>query len=299
MRLLIAALIGAVSWSCAQAPASNAQEIVKFEATKPYTAERVLLRAELFRPQGPGPFPAVILMHGCGGWQPAVRTALHTHALYLIERGFVVLNLDSFTPRQYSDGKLCPNDGALRKALNYRTYDAFDGLKYLRTRKFVDANNVFLMGQSNGGSVAMNAAKATASRDYEGSGLSFRAIVAYYPWCGIFGGSKVSLGSPLLIFGGGKDDWVPARECEGIRTTGADEKLTIYPNAAHSFDIDIKPQRYLGKLIGNDRSATEDSRKKMAAFFIDHLTVDGRYEIAAVTSANNKTTEKQVSSAPF
>jgi dienelactone hydrolase len=48
-------------------------------------------------------------------------------------------------------------------------------------------------------------------------------------------------------------------------------KVVEYPNAAHSFDVDIRPRRYLGKLIGFDRSATEDSRTKMLDFFDEQL----------------------------
>ena len=28
------------------------------------------LRLEVLRPEGPGPFPAALLLHGCGGLQP-------------------------------------------------------------------------------------------------------------------------------------------------------------------------------------------------------------------------------------
>jgi dienelactone hydrolase len=144
-------------------------------------------------------------------------------------------------------------------------------LRYLQALNYVAPDNVFLMGQSNGGAVAIRAAKASSPREYNG-GTAFRGVVAYYPWCGEFGGSRVALASPLLIFAGGKDDWVPARECQGVKATGAELKVTIYPEAAHSFDLDILPQRFLGKLIGGDQKATRDSRARMLAFFVDNLT---------------------------
>jgi dienelactone hydrolase len=253
-----------------------AQEVVRFEATQPYSSDRVLLRAELFKPDGPGRFPAVILMHGCGGWQPAVRFALQNHARYLQRSGFVVLNLDSFGPRDSSGGRLCSNDRALYKALAFRTQDAFDAMKYLRTQDFVVRDNIFLMGQSNGGAVAIRAAKAATITAYDTEGSAFRGIVAYYPWCGEFGRSRVALASPLLILAGGQDNWVPARECQNIVANGAELRVKVYPEAAHSFDLDILPQKYLGKRIGLDREAKDDSQKRMLAFFVENLTEDLR-----------------------
>ncbi|MFZ5791045.1 MAG: dienelactone hydrolase family protein [Pseudomonadota bacterium] len=271
MRSAVASLVCAIGALILLTDVGSAQEMVKFEASRPYSSDRILLRAELFKPDGPGPFPAVVLMHGCGGWQPAVRFGLDNHARYLRDHGFVVLNLDSFGPRNLSGGKLCASDRDLYKALAYRTQDAFDALHYLQAQDYVAPDNIFLMGQSNGGAVAIRAAKASSVRDYN-QGTGFRGVVAYYPWCGEFGGSRVALASPLLIFAGGRDNWVPARECQGVKATGADLKVTIYPEAVHSFDLDILPQSYLGKLIGGDQKATQDSREKMLAFFVQNLT---------------------------
>ncbi|MFN3657175.1 MAG: dienelactone hydrolase family protein [Pseudolabrys sp.] len=242
---------------------AEAYEIVSIKATRPLGAAH--LRAELFKPQGEGPFPAVVMMHGCGGWQPAVLDGLHRHASALVDAGYVVLNLDSFGPRGTGGGVICQSIPKLVHALDYRTTDAFDALRYLQTRSDVDADNVFLLGQSNGGSVAINAAKAKRKRGY-------RAVAAYYPWCGSLGGRRVNLSAPLIVFAGQRDDWVPAWQCRGRRAVGAHLALVEYRNAAHSFDLPIPQQRYLGKLIGYDKTATEDSRAAMLAFFAQHRT---------------------------
>ena len=49
--------------------APQAAEKVSFEATLAYTANSVQLPGDIAKPAGEGPFPAVVLMHGCGGWQ--------------------------------------------------------------------------------------------------------------------------------------------------------------------------------------------------------------------------------------
>lgn len=251
--------------------APQAAEKVSFEATLAYTANSVQLRGDIAKPAGEGPFPAVVLMHGCGGWQPAVRHAMRAYAEYLVDHGFVVLDLDSFGPRSLGGGKVCESIKQQRDALTYRTSDAYDALKYLRTLSYVDGKNIFLMGQSNGGSVAINVAKGDtpvkpASVGEEG----YRAVAAYYPWCGSFGGRKVELESPLMIFAGSDDDWTPASECEGVKSTKANLEVKTYPGAAHSFDLNIIPQRYLGKMLGHHKEAAEDSRQRMVNFFVEH-----------------------------
>lgn len=281
LRLLFAACAAGVL-ALALTPVVNAQEIVKFAATDS-AAQSVNLRAELFRPEGTGPFPAVILMHGCGGWQPAVHYSLDEHAEFLAKHGYVVLNLDSFGPRHLSGSLLCASNVLLRAALGYRASDAFSAMRYLRNLAFIDARNVFLMGQSNGGSVALEAASVDGQSSYDRGGTRFRAVVAYYPWCGVFVTTE-RLVSPLLIFAGGQDDWVSASECEQLKVTGADLQVRVYPEAVHSFDVDILPEEYLGHRIGYDESAAIDSEQRMLHFFDDHLTADVKSRLVAAAS---------------
>lgn len=237
-----------------------AAETVRFRASKPFVAKSVTLEAELYKPSGAGPHPAVVLMHGCGGWQPAVVASLNAHAMDLVSRGYVVLNLDSFGPRGRTGGSVCGSLSELNNAVAYRTHDAYDAQRYLRSLNFVDSRNIFLMGQSNGGSVALTAARTHAQRP-------FRAVAAYYPWCGSFGAINVNLASPTIIFGGNQDDWVHPLACRRNQSTGAKLKLVLYPGAAHSFDVRVARHRFIGKLLGYDPEATRDSRSKMIAFF--------------------------------
>ena len=245
--------------ACLSTPVS-AYEFVSIKASQPAGARNGQIKAEFFKPRGDGPFPAVVLMHGCGGWQPAVLEGLHSHAMYFLDRGYAVLNLDSFGPRGTGGGMLCESNARLLRALKYRTGDAMDALRFLRDRPDIDGRNVFLLGQSNGGSVAINAAKITGRDGY-------RAVAAYYPWCGSLGGRHVKLGSPLIIFSGGRDNWVPAYECRHKVASGAQLKVIEYASAAHSFDLHIPLQHYLGNLIGADKPATQNSRENMLAFF--------------------------------
>lgn len=250
--------------SCLAAPVLA--ENVSFPAQSQYDGSPITLDATLQMPASPGPHPAVILMHGCGGLQPAVAEALDIHAKALNDAGFATLVLDSFGPRGISSGYVCETYERLRKARSYRMQDARDAKAFLQSLPQVDGANIFVMGQSNGGSVTIRLSQRD-TRD-------FRALAAYYPWCGAFNrlGSKADLTTPLIVFGGDADDWVPPDGCTTLTAQGAEYAVHIYPGAAHSFDLQIPEQTFQGHLVGNNPEAEIDSRAKMIAFFKRHLT---------------------------
>ena len=146
---------------------------IEFAASTPHNDKPVMLRAELYQPVGDGPYPAVVLMHGCGGLSQPVRQSMRTHAEYLVSHGFVALVLDSFGPRANGDGWVCETFDRLMAARRYRKDDALDALEYLQSQVIVDDANIFQMGQSNGGSVSIRLAQLDVP--------VFRASAAYYP----------------------------------------------------------------------------------------------------------------------
>src|SRR5262249_5149681 len=52
-------------------------------------------RAEIYRPEGPGPFPAMVVLHGCSG----VTNHAHTWGAQLSVWGYVAIVVDSLGPR--------------------------------------------------------------------------------------------------------------------------------------------------------------------------------------------------------
>ena len=251
----------------AAAPSAS-QDIVKFDTGS--GRERVTLRAEIYRTRSERPAPAAILLHGCSGLEPAVRYTLRSYADDLQKLGFVVLILDSFGPRYYSADEMCASNQRLRQAVDYRTADVFDAARFLQGLPFVDARKIFVVGQSNGGSVALNVVLASTQDKFVGR-WGYPAIsgaVAYYPWCGVLSGNA-KLAAPVKVFSGGKDDWVSARECAAVKASGAHYKVTVYDDAPHSFDLVVARQKYAGFSIGNDPVAATDSRRRMTAFLND------------------------------
>ncbi|MBI1290575.1 hypothetical protein GC173_04945 [bacterium] len=137
-----------------------AQQIV--EITNSYTGE-TLANNKLFVPEGDGPFPAVVVMHGSGGlWsndnvQAGVMTGhFEEWAETFTDAGYIALFVDSYTPRglvTFSSKRPSDNplvDDALASDRLVRPQDAYSALAFLRERDDVIDNRVALMGFSQG-----------------------------------------------------------------------------------------------------------------------------------------------------
>ena len=233
-------------------------------------ADPVTLQGELTVPDGAGPFPAVVMMHGCAGLSDAVRAGLQSHAAFFAQNGFASLILDSFEPRGLGGGGVCASFQELAEARSYRQDDAVDAARVLAARPEIDGENLFQLGQSNGGSVSVLLAMRGAARD-DGE-PAFRANAAYYPWCGAFNAaSKARIKLPLIALVGDKDDWTPPTKCKSLEVVGAAYEIHAYPDATHSFDLDVPIQKYQGHTVGYDAEATRESRAAMLALFKQHL----------------------------
>lgn len=64
------------------------------------------LKADLYKPAGNGPFPAVVMIHG-GGWEGRSREDMNEISQRVAERGFVVLNMSyRFAPQWHFPAQL-------------------------------------------------------------------------------------------------------------------------------------------------------------------------------------------------
>jgi dienelactone hydrolase len=240
------------------------------------------------RPDGPGPFPAIVIMHDCSGLGPSSSGAPARWTQELVVRGYVVLVPDSFTTRGHAGG-VCTEASRSREDVSpvRRVADAYATLAYARTLPYVDGSRVGVMGGSHGGStvlatMATKSEKDAVARD---SGPGFVAAVALYPRCRPFSRGYRTV-APLLILIGEKDDWTPAEDCrtltEAAQAAGQPVTLKIYPGAYHAFDSD-RPVRYVptrinptavggrGATTGGQPEAWADSIREVTAFFGTHL----------------------------
>ena len=79
---------------------ASGSDTVTFPST---SSEGLLLTAKLRKPVGDGPFPAVVMLHGCGG--PSLH--INPWEERLISMGYVTLRVDSFGPR--GESNICAN----------------------------------------------------------------------------------------------------------------------------------------------------------------------------------------------
>ncbi len=262
----------------------------------------------LLRPEGSGPFPAIVIMHDCSGLGPRSSGAPGRWANELVGRGYVVVIPDSFSTRDHASG-VCTDASSRRAEVSpyRRVRDAYAALAYVRALPYVDGSRVGLMGGSHGGSTTLASMVAPVSdRDplAREKRAGFAAAIALYPGCGArLGGWRVTRQSglsgpiteyagvyrplaPLLILVGEIDDWTPAEPCRRLAdvasATGYPVTTKIYAAAHHSFDSD-RPTRYIearinqnsptgrGATTGGNPEAWSESIRDVAAFFDRHL----------------------------
>lgn len=234
------ALAGAALWATAGAAA----ETVDIPQGSPQGA--LTLHAMLYRPQGPGPFPAVLALHDCAGLdnQPAANAELYREwSTLLTTKGFVVIFPNSFGSRGF--GAQCRLRQPKVRASRERVADVDATRRWLQTQTFVRPDRISLLGWASGGTAALWAVRPNAApRD---GGVDFRSVVALYPGCGRLRQTAWSARVPTLILIGGADETALASTCKqmvaGAHGRSARAEVVVYPGAGHEFDRTGNPAR--------------------------------------------------------
>jgi len=269
-------LLAALSGPCR----AYESEWVSFPALKEFNGRAVELDGLIFRPTGKGPFPALVLMHGCGGMYTrsgnVTRSYIHWLDL-LAEAGYVALLVDSFNPRGYP--RICELDPRPIRESRERLQDAYAALKWLEQQEFVAKGGVGLLGWSNGATGTLYAMRATQPL------RGFRAAVAFYPGCRTLLQSTkpYAVYAPTLVLAGEADDWTPAKYCVALTGIAKNQdsplEIVTYPGAHHSFDRVNVPVRYRpnvrnlnkpdrrGATSGEHPEAREKAIKRTLEFF--------------------------------
>lgn len=238
--------------------------VVQFEGV-PASPQPLTLQGYLRRPDGAGPFPAVVLLHGCAGGAERLD---QNWGAKIASWGYVTLTIDNFGPRGLKN--TCASVAPLDLG-----FDAYRGLNYLVRQQFVDPKRVALVGFSQGGWLTLWSVERGAVEQM--SGNKFRAVAAFYPPCK---GSKGIMTIPTLILIGESDDWTPAEACRNMvdgrddwgvsrqKGEGAPVRLIVYPDAYHAFDIPSlqTPIQYLGHHLEFSKSATDRSIDALREF---------------------------------
>jgi dienelactone hydrolase len=124
-----------------------------------YASGGLRIQAYLYKPEGDGPFPAVIYNHGSRNGRERQSVPFEHIGSLLTGAGYVVLVSER---RGYgrSDGLSWPEDagknrGRVVARLDEEADDVLTAVDYLRTQSFVDGKRLGVMGWSFGGIVTM------------------------------------------------------------------------------------------------------------------------------------------------
>jgi dienelactone hydrolase len=209
--------------------------------------DRGQLSGDIRLPKGPGPFPFVVVLHGCTGLDPVMPWANDTARLFN-GHGIGVLLLDSFGPRNVA--RSC-GEGDYRWAVR-RAEDAFSALDYLLERKIAISEKIFVMGRSNGGRATVLAMDARMERHAH----RFAAGFALVPNCTSH--ETAQYYAPLVVFAAEHDDANPAKAC--IEMTQQSRKVPVrtivFKNTFHGYMDKGRPYTFNGWRMAPNPRAT-------------------------------------------
>ncbi len=212
-------------------------------------------------PAGDGPFPVVVVLHGCAGPTPSHEE----WAGHMASWGYASLRVDSFGPRSINE--ICTN--ILRPVP--RVADVNGAIDYLATLDHIDTDKVAVVGFSHGANVTLLVAGEPGSLAPRHK-PSIKAAVAVYPYCPI---THQRFLPPLMILIGSADDWTPASRCESLAegSVAANEPidLVVYDGATHSYDCRACNGEYWGYQLVHNPAAHDDSIQRMREFLLANL----------------------------
>ena len=236
MRFLLAVIIAialTVSVAADAAPLSAPQPI-----DIPLSSGE--LHALLYKPDGDGPFPTVIAMHGCDGLTAhpeAIQPRYRDWAEQLLNAGHAVLLPDSYGSREL--GPQCRVNVKDRRihARRQRVADILAARQWLVQQSWVARDRIALVGWANGASAVLWAVRPQLPSKTD---PDFRSAVAFYPDCRQSVGLGWSARVPTLLLVGANDELSPAAACrqmiDGARGRSALARIVVYPGAYHDFD---------------------------------------------------------------
>jgi dienelactone hydrolase len=197
-----------------------------------------------------------------------------------VERGYVVLVIDSLGPRGIDNVCSGPKGG-----LNWPrgVKDVLQAAAHLDSFDFVDGRRVFLVGFSWGASVGLLASSRQWAAALSDSGKRFTAVAALYPNCQ--GAATLSdafvapdIDRPLLVLTAGLDNETPSSECigrlESALQRGAPVRWHEYNQATHCWDcrnLDGYTKTVRGQVVAYKFSpeVTSDSLARVFSFFAE------------------------------
>ena len=227
---------------------ASAQELsaVSYAIEEGFGSGSVTVKAQLYRPLGASPAPAVIVLHGCAG----PTDATFDWAKRIAGWGYVAIVPDSFGSRDKTN--VCNEPLIMLPGM--RMLDVIGAAEYLATLPFVRHDRIALIGFSHGAGTVIDALQEVLSS------VGIRGGVAYYPLC--IPQRHTNVAMPLLVFIGDKDDWSPADRCRALQEAGFSHpgltEIVYYPDVHHGFDVNAPSHSVSGAdLLSQNGSVTD------------------------------------------
>lgn len=225
------------------------------------------LSGRLSLPDGAGPYPVVILLHGCGGIGNGENMRRWVNRLN--DWGYAALVLDSFRARHVAS--VCAPEAQPLVTPFDRAGDVLNAALALQRQPGIDGQRIGVVGFSHGGGTATTVTRRAFDKFQPGL---LKAAVNYYGPCRQpqFHGT-----TPLLALNGDADNWGdPAATCAAFNTSlplGSKMEVHTYKDVVHGFDNpDVNPRRnMLGHPIQYDWTASRDSFERTRVFLDRYL----------------------------
>lgn len=200
------------------------------------------------RPEGAGPFPVLIMLHGCGGQRPF----LDEIAEVAVRSGAAVVNVDSYTHRRISRvAAIATVCTGARLHGRERAGDLYAAAAWAKAQSWADPTRIAAIGWSHGGWTIMDAlalrpgaemARATGLSDLPEEpldGLAAALIVYPYAGPGTYTGRRDWRFAPrATAIVAGRDYIVgPTRGAlERQRALGTPLDIVVFETATHAFE---------------------------------------------------------------
>jgi dienelactone hydrolase len=266
LMLWVVPALTADAWASPLQPVAFDSASQRFISREPIPGDRI--QGYLAKPDGAGPFPAVIGLHGCAEMHDTSKQRLVDQ---LVGWGYVVLLVDSYATRGIDHA--CTSNAFA--TFVKRRPDAYGAIVFLARQTYVDPQRIAAVGFSAGAWVTLFAAETNSFELFvPASNLRLRAAVAFNPPCQAAGARP---GIPTLILVGALDDWTPAADCSSkIASWGNDGppvELVVYPGAYHGFYYSyLQPGRTLfGHWLEFNGEAADNADQRLHQFLDRHL----------------------------
>lgn len=239
---------------------------------------------QIFKPQGNGPFPAVVLSHSCGGLRvseakPWVEAGL--------KQGYVVLVIDSMRGNKNNCFPPAPINNSTRLS------DMLDAVDHLSKMPIVLPEKIGAIGFSQGSMINAMLASSSTVEMVKPNAKRYAATVGLYGACqwpeGTFKSRPdLSLSfvmqdtdKPLLYLMAQDDAETPASTCESLlpslKAKGAPVEWHLYEGATHCWDCsslngltknDFKGERIIYRF---NQAITNDSIQRAYQFLRERM----------------------------